>query len=119
MRPTASCRRYAAINQALAQHAARTKTQITHLPDCRNDSAVGADVARIVQAGSTTSTVEPPAAPTRTVLRDGRPISVSNRGSFQGLAIGDGRSPESWMAYLGFSSERGYIERRFLLDAIG
>jgi hypothetical protein len=29
------------------------------------------------------------------------------------------RSPESWMAYLGFSSERGYIERRFLLDAIG
>jgi hypothetical protein len=23
------------------------------------------------------------------------------------------------MAYLGFSSERGYIERRFLLDAIG
>jgi integrase len=29
------------------------------------------------------------------------------------------RSPESWMSYLGFSSERGYIERRFLLDAIG
>ncbi|WP_460431822.1 tyrosine-type recombinase/integrase, partial [Amycolatopsis echigonensis] len=29
------------------------------------------------------------------------------------------RSPDSWMAYLGFSSERGYIERRFLLDAIG
>ncbi|MEO3858492.1 tyrosine-type recombinase/integrase [Acrocarpospora sp. B8E8] len=29
------------------------------------------------------------------------------------------RSPESWMTYLGFSSERGYIERRFLLDAIG
>ncbi len=29
------------------------------------------------------------------------------------------RSPESWMAYLGFSSERGHIERRFLLDAIG
>lgn len=29
------------------------------------------------------------------------------------------RSPESWMAYLGFSSERGYIERRFLLDTIG
>ncbi|MGH3584854.1 MAG: tyrosine-type recombinase/integrase [Pseudonocardia sp.] len=29
------------------------------------------------------------------------------------------RSPESWMAYFGFSSERGYIERRFLLDAIG
>jgi integrase len=29
------------------------------------------------------------------------------------------RSPESWMAYLGFSNERGHIERRFLLDAIG
>jgi integrase len=29
------------------------------------------------------------------------------------------RTPESWMTYLGFSSERGYIERRFLLDAIG
>jgi hypothetical protein len=29
------------------------------------------------------------------------------------------RNPESWMCYLGFSSERGYIERRFLLDAIG
>lgn len=29
------------------------------------------------------------------------------------------RSPESWMAYLGFSSERGDIERRFLLDTIG
>jgi len=29
------------------------------------------------------------------------------------------RSPEQWMAYLGFSSERGHIERRFLLDAIG
>jgi hypothetical protein len=29
------------------------------------------------------------------------------------------RSPESWTAYLGFSSERGHIERRFLLDAIG
>jgi hypothetical protein len=28
-------------------------------------------------------------------------------------------SPESWVSYLGFSSERGYIERRFLLDAIG
>jgi hypothetical protein len=27
--------------------------------------------------------------------------------------------PEQWMDYLGFSSERGYIERRFLLDAIG
>ncbi|MFG1711147.1 tyrosine-type recombinase/integrase [Nonomuraea sp. M3C6] len=29
------------------------------------------------------------------------------------------RSPEDWNAYLGFSSERGSIERRFLLDAIG
>lgn len=29
------------------------------------------------------------------------------------------RSPESWTAYLGFSSDRGHIERRFLLDAIG
>ncbi|MGA5504963.1 tyrosine-type recombinase/integrase [Streptomyces umbrinus] len=29
------------------------------------------------------------------------------------------RSPEEWMSYLGFSSERGHIERRFLLDAIG
>jgi hypothetical protein len=29
------------------------------------------------------------------------------------------RSSESWIAYLGFSSERGYTERRFLLDAIG
>ncbi len=29
------------------------------------------------------------------------------------------RSPDSWMTYLGFSSERGYVERRFLLDAIG
>ncbi|WP_285488073.1 hypothetical protein [Amycolatopsis taiwanensis] len=29
------------------------------------------------------------------------------------------RSPESWMAYLGFSRERGHIERRFLLDAVG
>lgn len=28
-------------------------------------------------------------------------------------------NPESWAAYLGFSSERGSIERRFLLDAIG
>lgn len=29
------------------------------------------------------------------------------------------RGPEDWTAYLGYSSERGYIERRFLLDAIG
>jgi hypothetical protein len=29
------------------------------------------------------------------------------------------RSPEEWTAYLGYSGERGYIERRFLLDAIG
>ncbi|MEZ0095744.1 tyrosine-type recombinase/integrase [Streptacidiphilus sp. EB129] len=29
------------------------------------------------------------------------------------------RSSESWTAYLGFSSDRGHIERRFLLDAIG
>ena len=29
------------------------------------------------------------------------------------------RTPEEWNAYLGFSSERGSIERRFLLDAIG
>lgn len=29
------------------------------------------------------------------------------------------RTPESWMTYFGFSSERGSIERRFLLDAIG
>lgn len=29
------------------------------------------------------------------------------------------RSPELWMSYLGFSRERGYIERRFLLGAIG
>jgi integrase len=29
------------------------------------------------------------------------------------------RSPEAWMTYLGFSNERGHIERRFLLDAIG
>jgi hypothetical protein len=29
------------------------------------------------------------------------------------------RSPEEWNAYLGFSSERGSIERRFVLDAIG
>ena len=29
------------------------------------------------------------------------------------------RTPEDWIAYLGFSCERGYIERRFLLDAIG
>ncbi|WP_067480433.1 tyrosine-type recombinase/integrase [Nocardia amamiensis] len=29
------------------------------------------------------------------------------------------RTPESWTSYLGYSSERGYIERRFLLDAIG
>jgi integrase len=29
------------------------------------------------------------------------------------------RSPEEWTAYLGYSAERGYIERRFLLDAIG
>ncbi|WP_051574075.1 hypothetical protein [Streptomyces sp. PRh5] len=29
------------------------------------------------------------------------------------------RSSEQWMSYLGFSSERGRIERRFLLDAIG
>jgi hypothetical protein len=29
------------------------------------------------------------------------------------------RSPDSWMAYLGFCTERGHIERRFLLDAIG
>lgn len=28
------------------------------------------------------------------------------------------RAPEEWTAYLGYSSERGYIERRFLLDAI-
>lgn len=28
-----------------------------------------------------------------------------------------GSSPESWMTYLGFSSKRGHIERRFLLDA--
>ena len=28
------------------------------------------------------------------------------------------RSPE-WIGYLGYSSERGYVERRFLLDAIG
>ncbi|WP_204011791.1 tyrosine-type recombinase/integrase [Virgisporangium aurantiacum] len=29
------------------------------------------------------------------------------------------RSPEAWTAFLGFSTERGHIERRFLLDAIG
>jgi integrase len=29
------------------------------------------------------------------------------------------RSPESWMGYREFSSERGSVERRFLLDAIG
>jgi hypothetical protein len=29
------------------------------------------------------------------------------------------RTPDEWNAYLGFSSERGSIERRFLLDAIG
>lgn len=29
------------------------------------------------------------------------------------------RSPEDWGACLGFSSERGSVERRFLLDAIG
>ncbi|MEU3343002.1 site-specific integrase [Streptomyces sp. NPDC006668] len=29
------------------------------------------------------------------------------------------RGPEEWTSYLGFSSERGHIERRFLLDAIG
>ena len=29
------------------------------------------------------------------------------------------RDPEEWTAYLGYSSERGYIERRFLLDTIG
>jgi integrase len=28
------------------------------------------------------------------------------------------RTPQDWTAYLGYSSERGYIERRFLLDAI-
>lgn len=28
-------------------------------------------------------------------------------------------SPDEWNAYLGFSSERGSIERRFVLDAIG
>ncbi|MFR9802679.1 tyrosine-type recombinase/integrase [Pseudonocardia sp. RS010] len=28
------------------------------------------------------------------------------------------RTPEEWTAYLGYSSERGSIERRFLLDAI-
>ena len=28
------------------------------------------------------------------------------------------RAPEDWTAFLGYSSERGYIERRFLLDAI-
>jgi integrase len=28
------------------------------------------------------------------------------------------RTTEEWTAYLGYSSERGYIERRFLLDAI-
>jgi integrase len=29
------------------------------------------------------------------------------------------QTPDEWNAYLGFSSERGSIERRFLLDAIG
>jgi integrase len=29
------------------------------------------------------------------------------------------RSPKDWNAHLGFSSERGSIERRFLLDAVG
>lgn len=28
-------------------------------------------------------------------------------------------NPEHWTAYLGYSSDRGYIERRFLLDAVG
>ena len=28
------------------------------------------------------------------------------------------RAPEDWTAFLGYSSDRGYIERRFLLDAI-
>jgi integrase len=28
------------------------------------------------------------------------------------------RTPQDWNTYLGYSSERGYIERRFLLDAI-
>ena len=28
------------------------------------------------------------------------------------------RTPEDWTAFLGYSSDRGYIERRFLLDAI-
>ena len=28
------------------------------------------------------------------------------------------RTPQQWTAYLGYSSQRGYIERRFLLDAI-
>jgi len=28
------------------------------------------------------------------------------------------RAPEDWTSYLGYSSERGYIARRFLLDAI-
>ncbi|HEX5349628.1 MAG TPA: site-specific integrase [Pseudonocardiaceae bacterium] len=28
------------------------------------------------------------------------------------------RAPEEWTTYLGYSSERGYIERRFLFDAI-
>ena len=29
------------------------------------------------------------------------------------------RSPDSWIDYLGFCTERGSVERRFLLDAIG